>query len=233
MGTFYASFLILEVSKLGSTAMRQTRLMIAALLVISPLAANADPILLGSTYDVALFERIFGSLTTGTPTLTFDGVAETFTLDRSSNTAAVTVNETQSSLGGGNYLISILFDATDDIYPVNPGSDGGIFVGIGAFGNGLDLNFDVQITSAIFSLYNSAGSLLANADFLGQVQNPSPWDGAFPGNNLVSGYNNGTGRNITGMRLDFSVTSVPEPGTLALFAIGLFGMGLARRRKAV
>ena len=30
---------------------------------------------------------------------------------------------------------------------------------------------------------------------------------------------------------EWTVRSVPEPGTLALFGIGLFGMGLARRRK--
>ena len=31
---------------------------------------------------------------------------------------------------------------------------------------------------------------------------------------------------------NWQVTAVPEPGTLALFGIGLFGMGIARRKKA-
>jgi PEP-CTERM motif len=34
-----------------------------------------------------------------------------------------------------------------------------------------------------------------------------------------------------GFDFAFAVTTVPEPGTLALFGIGLFGMGLSRRKK--
>lgn len=34
-------------------------------------------------------------------------------------------------------------------------------------------------------------------------------------------------------RIDFIATSVPEPGTLTLIGIGLFGMGFARRRKII
>jgi hypothetical protein len=37
---------------------------------------------------------------------------------------------------------------------------------------------------------------------------------------------------IQGVSFDALLTTVPEPGTLALLGLGLAGLGLSRRRKA-
>jgi len=64
-----------------------------------------------------------------------------------------------------------------------------------------------------FSVTWGGGRLRANFD--GGSMSLSEENGRFDGN------------------YSFVVASVPEPGTLALFGIGLLGMGLSRRRKKV
>jgi hypothetical protein len=57
-------------------------------------------------------------------------------------------------------------------------------------------------------------------------------DGPFRLIEGFEGYNPRSGNSLhASMRYNVGTMDVPEPGTLALFGIGLFGMGLARRRK--
>lgn len=201
-----------------------------------PLAAHATPVVLtGSDYQVVLLQRGFGWLHSSIPTLTFDGTAESFVLDRS-NGAVVTVNETQADLGGGDFRIGIDFFSTADIFPVlldpsgNPTNTA--YINVGLAGNPLDLAFPVELTSATIGLRNSAGTLIANADFISQVVNPLPWDGYFSGPDQASGYVNAAGRDIRelNLNLELSTVAVPEPATLALLSLGLLAVGVSRKK---
>ena len=53
-------------------------------------------------------------------------------------------------------------------------------------------------------------------------------------NIFLTGNNVNLGDYVVGqIDLDYDSASVPEPGTLALFGLGLLGMGLTRRRKKI
>ena len=135
---------------------------------------------------------------------------------------AVSVGNGPFSLGGAAYEAlsffingSEIFDALLVIYDDFSGSDFAYFTTVSG-------DPYLQLSNSGSSLFTGNDAAQMNGLSL------SDFDGRSNGENgitTVDGFRQLTSLNST-------TVSVPEPGTLALFGIGLFGMGLARRKKA-
>ena len=172
------------------TRTKSTYLAVLAVL-LSPIAANADPI---------LFDIDFGAQGAGT-----------FTID-SSFLAAVPASGTY--FGPVGSVMS--FDAL---------VGGILFDTILASGNGGFSNFFAAVngqvsgvTQGYFTSSTTPGALLRTNTC-----------GGIP---CSSFYLDAAEREFT-LEYTVSMRAVPEPGTLALLGLGLFGMGLARRRHKI
>lgn len=194
-------------------------------------ASNASPVVNpGSTYAAV----VLGSSTTGPSSglsifnpVTFDGVAQTFTRTKTDgSTEQVTINESQSDLGGGVHSIHFSFNSDQDMFPVS-GENG--FINIGFPNNALDLLEAVTVTSWNLSFLNSAGASIASGPF--GLPTTTVWDGTFLAPAIAGGFKNLGGLGVTGITLDIVVADIPEPATLALMGIALASLAATRRRK--
>jgi hypothetical protein len=144
---------------------------------------------------------------------------------------------------GGPYVVTGSFDGTDD----------GMFVkgisNLAAALDGVAFNGPLQITGTVygplavsFVLANNSFSLdncaLGNCDSLFFLRTPTAFDqsdAAFTGY-LTNSFHSVQSAKAIGVAPsgDWSLTvrpPVPEPGTYALFALGLAGIGVASRRR--
>ncbi|MFA9439924.1 hypothetical protein ACDA63_09830 [Uliginosibacterium sp. sgz301328] len=152
---------------------------------------------------------------------TFDGLPTAFLR----NGLDLALNESQTDLGSGNWLITLALTSRGDIFP---GAADVSLLGMGIAGDGLDLTSAFRLDDARIQFITDEGQTLQTGNLAAFFPEyfGSPWNGDFGLGILFSTGNVGD-RGITEIRMLFSVSpflAVPEPTALALVWVGLLAL---------
>ena len=201
--------------------MRHIMLKIAALSLILPLAAHADIITFGDGTGEAVLGYTEGDLTITSVGFDCDAIRDFPT----STSLFCFAGAEESSDGERELLIA------DFMGPI-------VFSSVS--GDVFDLlGFDIEDPAGIISFatvgtFNLAGSNGLNFDFSSDDFRTWSFGNVFLGISWFSLQCASSDCQFTVDNIVYTPSvGVPEPGTLALLGIGLFGMGLARRRRKV
>jgi hypothetical protein len=143
----------------------------------------------------------------------------------------LTLSESDTELNPVSNRITLDLSANGDLFPT---FNEGAFLGIGTFGDVLDLADDVTLYDVRVTLRNQAGVVFASDNLVGDAVNNSPWDGSFPSPGTIFLVSEIGGMGVSNITFDFFVTTqtpgeVPEPGSVLLCGVGLLAVVAVRR----
>lgn len=191
--------------------------------------ASAIPVVETDTrYTLYLEGFVSGNAAAGS--FVFDGRPE----EIARGNGSISVTETETVIDATSSRIIITLTGDTDLFPAQ---DDVALLGIGTFGDGLDLLFPVRLIDARISFLQPGGTLIdTTGNLASQATRNDPWDGLFPNDFDLIGIEGIGNRNVQVIAFEFLVSTqpaeVPEPGILLLGSTGLLAFAAARRRKA-
>lgn len=192
------------------------------------LGSSASAVVLpGSSYSIYLQGEQSGEPTL--PIAAFDDQPSFFLR----NGLLLTLTESDTALGNGSSRITLNLSADGDLFPA---FNENAFLGVGTFGDVLDLDMPVALYDTRITIRDLAGNVLVASDNLVDFAVINrPWDGAFPSTATTVRIDEIGGLGASSITFDFYVNEdlnfVPEPGSIVLCGIGLLAAAAARRKR--
>lgn len=186
----------------------------------------ASPVVANSSYQIYIAGEVSGNARVFNTF--FDGLSDTQTVGGQT----LTVNEGVTDLGAGRWRITIDLSAAGDLFPT---AGEGAVVGIGTYGDGLDLDGHWYLEDARHGYRNPAGDSFTTgnlADDYRAQHFSGAWDGLYPAVNGAFVNGNVGGHRFNHVQFNFTVSQIPEPGAVSLVACALGALAIAGRRRA-